>query len=326
MSIEENGFVFVTPVWGSYVDTFLDVCIPSLLAPGNLPSIDVPAEFLIYTLAENKEKIEQHVNFKKLTNVMKTQILIIPGPIYSSFETITQCHQLAFDYADHLDAGIFIIMPDFACSNNYCSVIQNLAKQGYRLISVPNFSVNLGPIKHELSHWMSNEGVLDINALELMQVAMRHLHQKTLSHMWEHNSEFLLPSVLFWRIANNGGLIGRYFYGCFNYVYPTNKFSRLHATMDVDYIFHACPEIKDHYACTDSEQILCLEMSGDNKFCAGFPKGCVDHIRYYAEHLNVYQIEHSKHVFKLTTGLASVADCESAMDASRQVMDGAYDH
>src|SRR5437867_7920439 len=60
------------PVWGSrYVKQFLDYCVPTLLAPGNLPALAaaLPCELQILTSGEDETSIRQHRAFARLIEI-----------------------------------------------------------------------------------------------------------------------------------------------------------------------------------------------------------------------------------------------------------------
>ncbi len=297
-----------------------------MLAQGNLPAITVQAIYLIFTTKEGERELLNSQVFARLKQLMPVEIYHIELGNKDAYKIITECHQIAFNFADAKDAGVFIAMPDCVYADNYYMHLQEKALAGACLISVPNFRINLEDSRLELINLLDPNKTLTIDSQSLMQIGMRNLHHMTKAHIWEHTEGYLLPSTIFWRVANNGGLLGRYFYACFSYVYPENKYTQLYGTMDLDYIFHACPDPATHYACTSSDDALVLEMTTKDRFCAGFPKVFIEHLQYYAEHLNEYQIDHSRHLFKLSTGLASKDDWKRAMDESMEIFAKVHAH
>lgn len=63
------------PVWGyRFVRQFLDVGLPTLLAPGNLPALarTLPCEFVILTSEEDEPFIRLHPTFRALSDICAT--------------------------------------------------------------------------------------------------------------------------------------------------------------------------------------------------------------------------------------------------------------
>lgn len=72
-----NGFILVTPVWGTlYTDIFLSVGLPSLLAQRNLPAMKTPLVYNIYTTPEDATRLQENLFFKKLKSLMEVVILL----------------------------------------------------------------------------------------------------------------------------------------------------------------------------------------------------------------------------------------------------------
>lgn len=307
--------IFVTPVWGNtYIKTFLELCLPSLFTPGNFKSLNISAEFLIYTASKDRQEIINHKNFKLLCELIDVKILEIPDSSFTnSYNTITWVHQRAFDYADHLDGGIFIVMPDMFFSRDFIKNILKHIESGVRLISTPNYSSNVCEMYDALTPLTKADGSIEVDNFTLARISLARLHQISKLNVWnEPDDYFLSPRILYWKVGDGVGLLGRYFYGCYMYIYPRHKFSKLYSTFDCEYIFSACPDIKDHYICTDSNELLVIEMSDKGRNSAGFPKSFVHHLNDFIGTLNPYQLNHAKNLVKIDTGLGSPDDWKNA--------------
>jgi len=74
-------FYFVMVVWGEeYRNYFLEYCLPSLLAPGNIPAISKnrPAKYLIATTAADWELMRQTAVFQQLSHYVATKFIELP--------------------------------------------------------------------------------------------------------------------------------------------------------------------------------------------------------------------------------------------------------
>src|SRR3990172_2330775 len=68
------------PVWGErYVAQFLEVSLPSLLAPGNVPALAdaLPCQFVLMTSRADAEAIREHPVWRRLGDVCDAEILLI---------------------------------------------------------------------------------------------------------------------------------------------------------------------------------------------------------------------------------------------------------
>lgn len=298
LPLRKNGLIFVTPVWG-YIDLFLDYCLPSLLAPQNLPSLTLPAIYQIDTTHAGEKQITSHPLFEKLKKCLPVQFHIIDEEMQKlpGYGTLNACHQRAIHYAEEKDAALVFIMPDCVFSNNAIHSLEKIALSGARLISVPYLRVNLEEATSILKK-EQHQGLLDLNAYRLMKIALDHLHQITISHIWEEGSGPMLPSLLLWRVEDKG-FLGRYFYSHPLMIYPRIKNIPLRATIDIDYLYQACPDRSEHYIFQDSNDLMMLELTSKSRSCSGFPKGSIEHLKYFCEHLNDYQWAHGQKACKL---------------------------
>jgi hypothetical protein len=303
--IKKSGFVFVTPVWG-YIDIFLDLCLPTLLASGNLPSLQIPNVYLIYTTKLGEETIRAHPLFQDLELLMPVEfhLLEVELPDYhmlSPYSIVTICHQKAIYYTDKKDAAIFFIQPDFVFPNGALKNAETIALSGVRVISVPYLRLNLESTAEILFNHKINDRI-ECNAQKWMEIALNNLHEVTIANIWEEEPGFMLPHILLWKVEEEG-LLGRFFYGMPLMIYPRIKNVSLYATVDIHYAYQACPNMEDHYLCQDSDEIVMFDLTSNSRNCVGFPKGSLEHLLYFSEHLNEYQLEHGRHVIQMHTGI-----------------------
>ena len=100
------------PVWGQrYVRQFLEVGLPTLLAPGNLPALaaTLPTRFVILTRLDDDDYIRRHVAFRRLSAVCDTEIRfidhLVTGSNYSTTITLAYTEAIRAAGADAGEAG-----------------------------------------------------------------------------------------------------------------------------------------------------------------------------------------------------------------------------
>src|ERR1700752_3982963 len=69
----------ILPVWGPrFIAQFLDFCLPSLLARGNIPALAnaLPTEFVLLTSSQDENVIKQHAAWRSLNEICRTGLLL----------------------------------------------------------------------------------------------------------------------------------------------------------------------------------------------------------------------------------------------------------
>ena len=77
----DRSFYFIVVMWGAkYRDYFLEYCLPTLLAPGNLPALATkrPSKFLIATTLKDWRELCDTAIFAKCSNTLSRFISISP--------------------------------------------------------------------------------------------------------------------------------------------------------------------------------------------------------------------------------------------------------
>src|SRR5271155_5483826 len=75
-------FYLVLVVWGEqYRNYFLDFCLPSLLAPGNIPTLAAkrPTKYLIATTRSDWEEIRHTTIFRELERYVSPDFVELPA-------------------------------------------------------------------------------------------------------------------------------------------------------------------------------------------------------------------------------------------------------
>ena len=78
----------VLPVWGyRFVRQFLEVGLPTLLAPGNVPALaaTLPTRFIILSSLDDEDFIRHHPTFRRLCDVCQTEIRLIDHLISENY-------------------------------------------------------------------------------------------------------------------------------------------------------------------------------------------------------------------------------------------------
>lgn len=157
--------------YGSYVDTFFDYCLPSLMAQGNLPTLCKHFEvgFVIHTDKESAPR------FKELKAALFHDIT--DGDKYEMTGK-HQNHDLTL--AKILGADYHLCMPDFIYSENCFAGVIKAIERGHKAIARLVVSTVKEDITPELNRPRS--------AIDLATLSLQHMH----------------PGIQNWRATKDG--------------------------------------------------------------------------------------------------------------------------
>jgi len=273
----------VVPVWGeAYTRGFLEVGLPALLAPGNLPSLPREVEHIchIVTTGADRAMIETSAVFQVLAATIDVRFDDIgtnPEVSDDRHKWQSYCNRLGIRLADQRGAAMIFLNPDVVIADGGLQSLATLLKQGKRAIQV--LAVRL--IK-ELAIPVLVKGYatpdltrLIISPRDLVGLAMKYLHPLSLMHMYNRPDLDLSPSNLLWTAAEEG-MVCRCFHLHPMLVHPRIRNAPFSTTIDDDYLRSACPNVGDEYIVADSDEFCAIELSGMERAGSGLPRGQVN--------------------------------------------------
>jgi hypothetical protein len=258
-------------VWGErYTDFFLEFCLPSLLADGNLPVLRrrTGSAFIIHTSAADAKRIRASDSLVVASAFVDVDLRIVDISAVLPHEMLSHCHQDAIRTADGRGWPTVFLSPDTIWSNNAFKAIDLALSSGKRVLFMPNVRA----VKEdalELLRKLPRGGRIDVSPRELMTIAIRHLHPTIEEHIVARGrGERLLPSALLWE-NSRGDLLGHFFHVHPLMVFPNVRFAEFCQTIDGDFVQLACPDSKDHQTILDSDEATAVEFSVRSQFIAG---------------------------------------------------------
>lgn len=164
-------------VYGRYVDRFLDLCVPTLLAPGNVPALSEPT-ILIHTDRASLPKLKSGV--MRLSEVAKVEIHIIPDQIIAmvgenpsnKYWLLGAAHNLHMMQAKYRAHAYHMLMPDHVYSERYFVNLARLAREHHALVQC-NISASMEAVTDTLTMC---DGRID--SRELNALALDNMHQQ----------------------------------------------------------------------------------------------------------------------------------------------------
>jgi hypothetical protein len=264
-------FLFATPVWGhAHLKVFLEIGLPSLLSPGNLPGLSDPraSVFLIHTRPEDVATLSASACFRRLSEVMTVEIRHIRGPIIQAHRTMSDCHTEAMRDADTRGIPAVFIPPDCVWADGTIASLERIARTGKSVIHMSGIRLNRDAVAAQLNDYLSADRcVLKIAARALAKIGLDNLHKIAFGHFWNSHGEGLMPANLYWDVPGEG-LVARCFHLHPLMIWSQVRFAPFRSTIDDDLALSSCPDASRDYVVTDSDEILGFELSGPERVVA----------------------------------------------------------
>lgn len=256
------------PVWGHrYVRQFLEIGLPTLLAPGNVPALaqSLPSEFEILTSAADESYIRQHPVFLRLAEVCQANIRPIDHLITAgnNSTTLTLAYAEAIRAAGRamLDTCFLFLVSDYIVADGSLASVLARVRAGTDAVLVGNFQVTAEEAMPWLRERIGSDAAAGaaISARELMRFALDHLHPATVANTVNasltHNAH---SNRLFWRVDDQT-LLGRFYLMHMIAVRPEVIDFRVGASWDYSFVPEMCPS-GNLSVITDSDEYLVVEM------------------------------------------------------------------
>lgn len=263
------GARFLLPVWGSrYIDQFMNISLPTWLAPGNMPAVAaaVDTEFVFLTSADDEAFIRAHPSFLLLTSCMKVRFHpidhLIIGSNYSTTITLAYEEALRAEGKDGSALCFFFLVSDFIVADgSFRNAFQKIA-EGYSGVLTGNFQVTEKALDWLHERLALSPRSLSLPARELVRWAMNHLHPVTMANTVNfasmHNAH---SNRLFWRVDDET-MIGRFFLMHMLCIRPETGDFSIGSSCDYSFIPELCPS-DAVYIMADSDDYLVVEMQPD---------------------------------------------------------------
>jgi len=255
------------PVWGTrYLKQFVDVGLPTLLAPGNLPALAkaLPCEFVLLTSDEDAEEFATHPAYAYLQTVCDVRLEsindLITGDNYST--TITLAFERAVRAAgpEMTDTCFFFLISDYLVADGSLANALARMQAGVSGLLAGNFQVAGEDARGTFRRTFDQGGpVISLPARQLVKWALPHLHPMTVANM----ADFPLvrsahSNRLFWGVDEDT-MIGRFYLMHMLCIRPEVTDFVIGSSCDYSFVPEMCPS-RNVEALTDSDEYLVVEM------------------------------------------------------------------
>lgn len=279
------------PVWSHrYVSQFLEFCLPTLLAPGNVPAIGsiIPCRFILLSTADDTAHISGNSSWQELQHFCKTEIQLIDDLICGDHgATITLAFARAIRQTGEamLDTCFIFLASDYLFAAGSLRTVVARVREGASCVLVGNYQIVAeDAIPLLRSKIDSCSKALVLPPRDLVRWSLQHLHPATLANIVNagavHNDH---ANRLFWRVDDDT-LIGKFYLAHMIAVRPEVQDFVVGASCDYSFVPEMCPS-GNIVAVTDSDDYLVVEMQPRDHEARNFLPGPVE-IRSLAESLS----------------------------------------
>ena len=285
-------FDFSVVVWGDvHTGIFLDVGLPSLLSPGNLPGLASIAEarLLLFTRAADLRRMESSSPFRLLRALITVETVLMdrwfdgeqkPSP----HALMSRAHRESFKAAFERNADAVFIPPECVWADGSMVNLERIvSEQPVKIVHISGIRLVLESFAPELvARWRSADAAtLTIRPRELVEAGITHLHPIMRDHFFEEMGDDLVPSNLLWRVGDEG-IVARCFHLHPLLVAPDQRNDGFRRTIDDDLPLSGDRE--QEYVVADSDEVFVYELSSiTHKVQAGYVKASVSDIAAWGE-------------------------------------------
>jgi hypothetical protein len=262
-----KAITVLLPVWGyRFILQFLEFCLPTLLAPGNIPAVAaaLPTRFVVLSRKGDEELIRSHPTWVALQKLCTAEVGFIDDLItdvnHSATITLAFARAIRQTHEAMTDTCFVFLMSDYLFADGALRTLVNHSLSGVSGIVAGNFQVvaeEAGPRLQGKIDPSSQAIVLP--ARDLVAWSLDHLHPATTANIVNFGrSHNFHTNRLLWRVDENT-VIGRFYLMHPIAVRPEVTDFVVGSSLDYSFIPEMCPS-GNVVTLTDSDEYFVVEM------------------------------------------------------------------
>ena len=258
------NFNIVLAVWGDdYISFFMEQILPLYLTDGNLFSFsrhNIDARFKIYTLPGNISSFEKYESYKQLAERMDVTVTEVTSKHENKFYILSELHNFAIRESNQSNSAIIFMMPDTVLPDDSMEKLIKLRLDGFRAVMIWGFPVQKETFckKYALNNTR-------LSGRDFTRLSLSCTHNEWEAHIWNDHIVSDSPNSFYWRFPEGNGYLIRGFHLHPIMVDPVNMDIDLHYTIDIEYIYKACPNDDMIYIVCDSDELLAASLNPINE-------------------------------------------------------------
>jgi hypothetical protein len=242
-------FVLSGVVWGEeYVRNFMDFCLRSILAPGNLPGIAAlgSCRILITTDQKGAAAIRRHPAYELAARHAEWQLAIVPDAMIAELSAghLRNLFYLLYGMLDHVGiflaqgarANLFMIPVDAIVADGSLVNMAGYRQKGFECCGGGNLVGETETFLPELASRFDGRPEIAIATAELASLAIAHPHHYFVSQVISReNADFGKdPRELFWPVDGGMEIHSCFIHPLFTAAEALQRYRRKHFA-NVDY-------------------------------------------------------------------------------------------
>lgn len=264
---KDNHFCILMAVWGEkYCRDFLNLSLPSLLAPGNIPALakNNPTKFIFLTRLCDVRAIKNNPIYLKLAMFCEVEFISIEDLIvfgnYST--TLTLAYDRAIKRTDDamLNTYFVFLTSDYLMANGSMEGLIRYLKQGYSGVCAGNFQVLRTEMELYIRERINHETLsVTVSPRELLQESLQHLHPIVMASFYNQKIIHNYYVNRFFYPYNKNILVGRFYLLHMLCIKPEITHYKIGSSCDYSFIPAMCPS-GNVGIITDSDDYLVVEI------------------------------------------------------------------
>ena len=262
---------FLVPVWGKrYIKRFVDLALPSFLAPGNLPALAevTDLEIVILTSSANYPDFNEHPVFRSLRRIAPLRFIsiddLITDQVYGVTLTLAYLRGVTDTGSDMVAMHFLLMNSDIVLADGSLSSVAKHILEGRRIILANSIRAISDELEEPLRRLVDKEKhVLALPPRRLVSMAMKSLHPTQIAKIVNNDlCHSIHVNQFYWQV-NSTTLVSRHFLMFMLCLKPERVVTEVHAFCDYSFVPEFCPS-GGAVAMEDSDDFFALEMQARN--------------------------------------------------------------
>jgi hypothetical protein len=262
----------ITMAWGErYVGDLLEVTVPALLAPGNLPVLaaEFDCEFVVVTETQFFDRFARSEAIQKLLRFADVRLVPVDD-LLSPWYGITLTYALVRGFADlgaaMTDTHLIFLNADFVVADGSYRKLAEIIGQGERLVVSPSYCMDLERTVDRLRGRRDpNTFALSLSHRELAALVISHRHNTIRAKTVNQQIFRIYRYDQFYWYVNETTLLARQMPIAVVYMRPERVLTEMPTFWDYGVISEYCPTLKP-YVLADSDDFLMGELRSEGTF------------------------------------------------------------
>jgi hypothetical protein len=262
----------ITMAWGDrYIGDLLEIAIPALLAPGNLPALAevFDCQFVIVTESRFFDRLERSAAIAALLRFADLRLVPIDD-LLSPWYGITLTYALVRGFADLGTAmtrtHLIFLNADFVVADGSYRKLAEVIRNGERLVVSPSYCMDLeSTIETLYARRDRTTGALSLAKRELAEIIISHRHNTIRAKTVNQQMFRIHRYDQFYWYVDEKTLLARQMPIAVVYMRPQRALTEMTTFWDYGVISEYCPTLKP-CVLGDSDDFLMAELRNEGTF------------------------------------------------------------